>query len=90
MAVVMLVVFSAPSVRAEAIVRFVNGREVVVREYWVAGSELRFTWRRGSIGTIGVPRTFVAAIEPLAPARKIGGTSPTVNATPLVAPTAFR
>jgi hypothetical protein len=87
MAVVMLMVASARAAHADAVVRFVNGREIVVREHWEAGSRLLFSHK---LGTIGVPREFVAAILPLAPSRKIGGTPEAVNATPLVAVEPFR
>lgn len=85
--VVMLLAASSPAAAAEAIVRFTNGREMVVRDHWIAGSQMLFTHK---LGTIGVPSAFVVAIQPLPPARKIGGTSGAVNARPLVAPHAFR
>ena len=68
---------------AEALVRFVNGREIVVREHWLVGAQVWFTHGRGAVG---VPRDFVAAIEAVGSQREIGGSRKTVNATPLVAP----
>ena len=85
--VLSLTVGSASSVAAEVLVRFVNGRDVVAREHWFEGTELRFTQGRG---TVGVPRALVAAIVPLASSRKIGGVPGGVNATPLVAPGPIR
>ena len=72
---------------AEVLVRFVNGREIVVREHWVAGAQVLFTHGRG---TVGVPRDFVAAIEAVGPQRGIGGVRNAVNVTPLVAPEPIR
>ena len=77
----------AAAADADAVVRFVNGREMVVRGHWAAGSQILFTHK---LGTIGVPREFVAAIEPLRPAKKIEAAPQPVNATPLVAPDPFR
>ncbi len=77
----------SPVSAEESIVRFVNGREIVVRGHWVAGSQMLFTHK---LGTLGVPRALVAAIEPLPAAKKIGGAPEAVNAPPLVAPEAFR
>jgi len=68
-------------------VRFVNGREIVVREHWFVGAQLLFTHGRG---TVGVPRDFVAAIEAVDSQREIGGGRKTVNARPLVAPEPIR
>ena len=67
--------------------RFVNGRDIVVRGHWIAGSQMLFTHK---LGTFGVPRELVAAIEPLPAAKKIGGASEAVNAPTLVAPHTFR
>ena len=73
---------------ADVLLRFVNGREVVVREHWFAGSQVWFTHQRGAVG---VPRTFVAAIETVGAQRGIGGGPRPVNApTPLVAPESIR
>lgn len=71
---------------AEALVRFVNGREIVVREHWFVGAQVLFTHGRG---TVGVPRDFVVAIEAVTQ-REIGGSSEAVNAKPLVAPEPIR
>ena len=71
---------------AEALVRFVNGREIVVREHWFVGAQVLFTHGRG---TVGVPRDFVAAIEVVAQ-KGIGGSREAVNAKPLVAPDQIR
>ena len=71
---------------AEALVRFVNGREIVVREHWFVGTQVLFMLGRG---TVGVPRDFVAAIDVVAE-RAIGGRPEAVNATPLVAPEPIR
>ena len=72
---------------AEALVRFVNGREIVVREHWCEGTQVLFTTGRG---TVGVPRELVAAIGAVDSARGIGGGRKAVNAPPLVAPEAIR
>jgi hypothetical protein len=72
---------------AEVLLRFVNGRELVVHEHWFEGTQVWFTQSRG---TVGVPRAFVAAIEAVAAPRGIGGGQEAVNATPLVAPTPIR
>ena len=72
----------AASAGAEALVRFVNGREIVVREHWFEGAQVLFTHGRG---TVGVPRDFVVAIEAVDSQRAIGGSRKTVNAPPLVA-----
>ena len=77
---------SPDSAGAEALVRFVNGREIVVREHWFVGTQVLFTLGRG---TVGVPRDFVAAIEVVAQ-REIGGSPEAVNAKPLVAPEPIR
>ena len=58
-------------------IRFRNGREVVVREYWSAGDRLMFSHARG---TVGVPREFVAAIVEAPPAANIGAGLGAVNA----------
>jgi hypothetical protein len=71
---------------AEALVRFVNGREIVVREHWFVGAQVLFTHGRG---TVGVPRDFVVAIEAVAQ-KGIGGSREAVNAKPLVAPEPIR
>lgn len=69
-------------------VRFVNGRELVVREHWFAGSQVWFTRQRGAVG---VPRTFVAAIEAVdAQSPAIGSDPRPVNAPTLVAPGSIR
>lgn len=80
---------SMPSpVAAEIRIRFVNGRDLIAREYWFAGTQ---TWFTAGRGTVGVPREFVAAIEPVDARRGIGGGEKTVNATPrVVAPEAVR
>jgi hypothetical protein len=75
------------SAGAEALVRFINGREIVVREHWFDGAQILFTHGRG---TVGVPREFVAAIEPVDSARGIGGGPRAVNAPTLVAPEPIR
>ena len=72
---------------ADALVRFENGRELVVREHWFAGTQVLFTHGRG---TVGVPRTFVASIEAVGAQRGIGGGREAVNATPLVRATPIR
>lgn len=72
---------------AEVLVRFVNGREIVVREHWFDGAQVLFTHGRG---TVGVPRDFVAAIEAVGSQRAIGGDRKAVNAPPLVAPESIR
>ena len=72
---------------AEALVRFVNGREIIVREHWFVGAQVLFTHGRG---TVGVPRDFVVAIEAVTSQREIGGSSEAVNAKPLVAPEPIR
>jgi hypothetical protein len=82
-----MIVASSPAAADEALVRFVNGRQMIVRGHWETGSQIVFTH---ALGTIGVPRELVATIEPLRPARKIGGAPEAVNATPLVAPAPFR
>jgi hypothetical protein len=82
-----MLLVASPAAADDAIVRFVNGREIVVRGHWMAGSQMLFAHK---LGTIGVPRELVVAIEPLPPARKIGGGPQAVNATPLVAPEPFR
>ena len=71
---------------AEALVRFVNGREIVVREHWFVGAQVLFTHGRG---TVGVPRDFVVAIE-VVTQKGIGGSREGVNAKPLVAPEPIR
>jgi hypothetical protein len=81
-------IVAAPSpLEADIVVRLVNGREIVAREHWYAGSRMSFTAGRG---TVTVPRSMVAAIEARVPAAKIGVAPQTVNATPLVASESFR
>ena len=73
-----------------ATLRFVHGREIVVRDYWHAGDRVMFSQPRGSVG---VPRGMIATIDghPMrelpAPrastATKIGGTPEAVNAADL-------
>src|SRR5262245_58287238 len=75
---------SARPAAADVVVRFTNGREVVVREHWFAGTQVLFTHGRG---TVGVPREFVASIAAVGAGRAIGGGREPVNATPAVAPT---
>jgi hypothetical protein len=85
--VLLTVCLSSPAA-ADVRIRFVNGRELIVREYWFAGAETRFSAARG---TVGVPRAFVAAIEPVGVRRGIGGGENAVNAPPrLVAPGSVR
>ena len=73
---------------AEVRIRFTNGRDMIVREHWFAGTQ---TWFSASRGMVGVPRAFVAAIEPVDVPRGIGGREKAVNATPtLVAPEPVR
>jgi hypothetical protein len=72
---------------ADVLVRFENGRELVAREHWFAGTQLLFTHGRG---TVGIPRAFVASIEAVSAERGIGGSRGTVNATPLVRATPIR
>jgi len=55
---------------AAVVVRFANGREIVVREYWYADRRLMFTYAGG---TVGVAREFVAAVAAEADAMKAGG-----------------
>ena len=75
-------------VAADVRIRFVNGRDMIVREHWYAGTQTWFTKGRG---TIGVPHAFVAAIEPVDAPRGIGGGEKAVNAAPrLVAPDSVR
>lgn len=75
-------------VAADVRIRFVNGRELVAREHWFAGAQ---TWFTAGRGTVGVPRAFVAAIEPVSARRAIGGGAEAVNAAPqLVGPDAVR
>ena len=83
------ITFGSPrAALADVLVRFVNGRELVVREHWFAGSQVWFTHQRGAVG---VPCAFVAAIAAVDAGRGIGGAPPPVNAaTPLVAPTSIR
>jgi hypothetical protein len=71
---------------ADVLVRFENGRELVVREHWFAGTQVLFTHGRG---TVGVPRAFVASIEAVG-GPGIGGGREAVNATPLVRATPIR
>lgn len=69
-------------------IRFANGRDRIVREHWFAGTQTWFSARRG---TVGVPRAFVAAIEPVDVRREIRGDEKAVNAEPkLVAPDPVR
>ena len=73
---------------ADVRIRFANGRDMIVREHWFAGTQ---TWFSAGRGTVGVPRAFVAAIEPVDVRREIGGGEKAVNAEPtLVAPGSVR
>jgi hypothetical protein len=82
------VTFGSPHpAAADVRVRFVNGRELVAREHWYAGTQVWFTHGRG---TVGVPRGLVASIAAVDAPRGIGGSLEAVNATPLVAPTPIR
>jgi tetratricopeptide (TPR) repeat protein len=72
------------SATADATIRFCNGREIVVREYWYAGGRLMFS-RPG--GAVGVPRAFATVVA--APnAAKIEARSRGVNARGGLQPTA--
>jgi len=73
---------------ADVRIRFVNGRDLIVREHWFAGTQ---TWFSAGRGTVGVPRAFVAAIEPVDVRKGIGNEEKAVNAGPtLVAPESVR
>lgn len=75
-------------VGADVRIRFANGRDLIVREHWFAGTQ---TWFSAGRGAVGVPRAFVAAIEPVDVRRAIGGGEKAVNAEPtLVAPGSVR
>ncbi|MEB2284393.1 MAG: hypothetical protein OZ922_06940 [Myxococcales bacterium] len=79
---------SVPPAAADVRVRFVNGRELVVREHWFAGSQVWFSRDRGAVG---VPLTLVAAIEAVdAQGPAIGSYPRPVNAPTLVAPEPIR
>ena len=85
---VVLTVCVPSPVAADVRIRFVNGRDLVAREHWFAGTQ---TWFTAGRGTVGVPRAFVAAIEPVDAGREIGGDAEAVNAAPrLVAPDGVR
>jgi tetratricopeptide (TPR) repeat protein len=67
-----------PRIGGATTIRFVNGREIEVTDYWRHDRRVMFEYRRG---TVGVPAEFVAAIggEPAAD-RNIGGRDGGVNA----------
>ena len=73
-----IILGALPLAAADTTIRFCNGREVVAHEYWFAGDRLMFSRAQG---TVGVPRSFVAALIDTPSTAKIGAAPPAVNAS---------